>query len=155
MSALGAPRAMRVMERKTKVGDWMTPKPITIEEDSTVIQAIRLLKEKGFRRVPVMRKGRLAGVLTERMLLSFSPGKSTPLDMWEVHYTLALTPVRDVMNPNPHTVLPDTPLAEAARLLHDRKLNGVLVVDERKDLVGIFTTTNALEALIHFAAQRG
>jgi acetoin utilization protein AcuB len=57
------------------------------------------------------------------------------------------------MNPTPHTVRTDTPLTEAARLLHDRKLNGVIVVDEAGDMVGIMTTTNALEALIHFSGR--
>jgi acetoin utilization protein AcuB len=57
------------------------------------------------------------------------------------------------MNPNPHTVNPETPLADAARLLHDRKLNGVLVMSARGDLVGLLTTTNALEALIHFTSE--
>jgi acetoin utilization protein AcuB len=60
--------------------------------------------------------------------------------------------VKAAMNPSPHTVRPETPLAEAAKLLHDRKLNGVIVVDANGDLVGIMTTTNALEALIHFAS---
>jgi acetoin utilization protein AcuB len=55
------------------------------------------------------------------------------------------------MNPTPHTVKPETPIADAARLLHDRKLNGVLVLDAKGDMVGLLTTTNALEALIHFA----
>jgi acetoin utilization protein AcuB len=57
------------------------------------------------------------------------------------------------MNPNPNTVTPDTELADAAQLIHDRKLNGITVVDERGDLVGILTTTNALEALIYFATH--
>jgi acetoin utilization protein AcuB len=59
--------------------------------------------------------------------------------------------VTAAMNPKPHTVTPQTDIADAAKLLHDRKLNGVLVVDEKGALVGIFTTTNALEALIGFA----
>ena len=138
------------MDERSKVADWMTPNPVTIEEDASIIEAMHLLKAKGFRRLPVMKKGKVAGVLTERMLLTYSPGKSTSMDTWEVHYLLAKTPVREAMNPRPHTVTPDTPVAEAAKLLHDRKLNGVLVVNERRELVGIFTTTNALEALIAF-----
>jgi acetoin utilization protein AcuB len=47
---------------------------------------------------------------------------------------------------------PQTDIREAAKLLHDRKLNGVLVVNEKRDLIGIFTTTNALEALIALAS---
>jgi acetoin utilization protein AcuB len=52
------------------------------------------------------------------------------------------------MKPNPYKVTEDTDLTDAAQLLHDRKLNGVLVVDEQDRLVGILTMTNALEALI-------
>jgi len=137
---------------KLTVGDWMTPSPITIEEDASVVEAIHLLKEKNIRRLPVMRAGRLVGLVTEKMLLGYMPAKGTALDQWELHYLLSRTPVRQAMNPTPHTVTPDTPLADAARLLHDRKLNGVLVMNAKGDLVGLLTTTNALEALLYFAA---
>jgi acetoin utilization protein AcuB len=142
---------------KTKVSDWMTKNPITIDAKATIIEAIHLLKEKNIRRLPVMRDGKLAGIVTERMLLTYSPGKSTALDAWEVHYLLAKTPVTSAMNPKPHTIGPDTELADAAQLIHDRKLNGITVVDAQGRLVGLLTTTNALEALMHFAreAQKG
>ena len=139
--------------RKTKVGDWMTPNPITIDAGATIVEAIHLLKEKNIRRLPVMRNGRLVGIVTERMLLSFSPGKSSSLDTWELHYLLARTAVTEAMNPKPHTVTPETDLSEAAALIHDRKLNGVVVVNAAGELVGILTTTNALEALIYFARE--
>jgi acetoin utilization protein AcuB len=142
------------MKRTTDVGDWMTVKPITIEEDTSIMEAIHLLKEKNIRRLPVMRRGKIAGVVTEKMLLTFTPGKSTSLDAWEAHYLLSKTPVKEAMNPRPHTVTPATPVREAAKLLHDRKLNGVLVTNEKGDLVGIFTTTNALEALVASANRR-
>jgi len=138
--------------KKTHVADWMTKNPITIAEDASIIEAIHLLKEKNIRRLPVMRHGKIAGVVTEKMLLSFSPGKSSALDAWEAHYLLSKTPVRDAMNSNPHMVTPQTDIRDAAKLLHDRKLNGVLVVNENRDLVGIFTTTNALEALMAVAS---
>ncbi|OFX24514.1 MAG: histidine kinase [Anaeromyxobacter sp. RBG_16_69_14] len=138
---------------KTKVRDWMTPNPITIDAGATIVEAIHLLKEKAVRRLPVMKNGKLVGIVTERMLLSFSPGKSSSLDTWELHYLLARTPVTDAMNRKPNTVTPDTDLADAAQLIHDRKLNGITVVNEHGDLVGILTTTNALEALIWFTKQ--
>jgi len=138
------------MAQKLTVSDWMTKKPFTIEEDASVIEAIHLLKEKNIRRLPVMKKGRLVGLVTEKMLYGYMPAKATSLDQWELHYLLSRTPVRAAMNPKPHTVLPDTPIAEAAKLLRDRKLNGVLVVGEKGELVGLLTTTNALEALIWF-----
>ncbi len=137
--------------KRTKVADWMTRNPITVDEDASIIEAIHLLKEKQIRRLPVMRNGRIAGVVTEKMLLTFSPGKSTSLDTWEAHYLLSKTPVKQAMTPKPHVVTPETDIRDAAKLLHDGKLNGVLVVNEKGDLIGIFTTTNALEALIAFA----
>ncbi len=141
--------------KKLTVGDWMTPSPVTVEEDATVLEAIHLLKEKNIRRLPVLRAGRLVGLVTEKMLLGYMPAKATSLDQWELHYLLSRTPVRAAMNPTPHTVTPATPLADAARLLHDRKLNGVLVLNDTGDLVGLLTTTNALEALIELATAAG
>ncbi|MRR35563.1 CBS domain-containing protein [bacterium] len=132
----------------TTVGRWMTINPITIDKDATVIEAIHLMKEKNIRRLPVMDKGKVAGILTEKMVADFKPSKATSLDTWEVHYILSKTPVTEAMNPKPYKVKPETELTEAAQLLHDRKLNGVLVMDDSDNLVGILTTTNALEALI-------
>jgi acetoin utilization protein AcuB len=138
---------------KLTVGEWMTRTPITIGEDASIVEAIHLLREKNIRRLPIMSKaGKLVGVVTEKMLLGYMPAKATTLDQWELHYLLAQTPVTAAMNPKPHTVREATPLADAARLLHDRKLNGVIVVDGNGDMVGIMTTTNALEALIYFAS---
>jgi acetoin utilization protein AcuB len=138
-------------DKKLTVGGWMTPHPITIEQDASVIEAIHLLKEKAIRRLPVMKKGKLVGLVTEKMLAAYTPGKATSLDQWELHGLLDKTKVKAAMNAEPFTVHPETPLAEAAQLLHDKKLNGVLVVDEHAELAGIFTTTNALEALVHYA----
>lgn len=132
----------------TKVEKWMTKNPITIEHDATVIEAIHMMKEKKIRRLPVMEKGKIVGIVTEKMILDFKPSKATSLDTWEVHYILSRSRVTEAMNPNPYKVSPTTDLVDAARLLHDRKLNGVLVVNDQNELVGILTMTNALEALI-------
>jgi acetoin utilization protein AcuB len=132
----------------TTVGRWMTRNPITIGPKATVIEAIHLMKEKSVRRLPVMDGDRILGILTEKMLADYKPSKATSLDTWELHYLLSKTPVTDAMNPKPYRVKEDTPLTEAAQLLHDRKLNGVLVVGDNDRLVGILTMTNALEALI-------
>jgi len=138
-------------DTKLTVGGWMTPNPITIEEDASVIEAIHLLKEHSIRRLAVMRKGKLVGLVTEKMLAAYTPGKATSLDQWELHGLLDKTKVKAAMNADPYKVHPDTPLAEAVQLLHDKKLNGVLVVDDHGQLAGVFTNTNVHEALIHFA----
>ena len=132
----------------TNVADWMTPNPITIDENDSIIEAIHLMKEKNIRRLPVTRKGRFCGLITDRMLKEYSPGKATPLDTWEVHYILSKTSVKEAMNPTPFSVKPDSNLTDAAQLIHDHKLYGICVVDDQNDLVGILTTTNIMKALI-------
>jgi acetoin utilization protein AcuB len=139
----------------TKVRRWMTPSPLTIEDSASIVEAIHRLKEKNIRRLPVMHGNKLVGVVTEKMLKDFTPSKATSLDTWEVHYLLARTPVTAAMNPKPHKVRLDDEIADVAKLMEDRKLNGVLVVDERDELVGILTTTNCLDALIGFANAWG
>ncbi len=139
------------MDKKT-VRDWMTENPFTINEDASVIEAMHVMKEKGVRRLPVMRDGRLVGLVTDRMLKDYSPGKATMLDTWEVHYLLAKTPVTTVMNPTPHVVGPDALLTDAALLIRDNKLYGLCVVEEGGNLIGVLTIKDLIDALFHLNA---
>ncbi len=134
------------------VEQWMTGNPVTIEENASIIEAIHLMKEKNIRRLPVTRNGNFCGLITDRMIKDYSPGKSTPLDTWEVHYFLSKALVRDAMNPHPLTITPDAPLCQAAQLVHDNKLYGLCVVNREGKLVGILTTTNFMEALINLCS---
>lgn len=131
-----------------KVSDWMTANPATIEQDASLIEAIHLMKEKDVRRLPVTCNGKYCGLLTERMLMQYTPGKATSLDTWEVHYVLSKAKVADAMNPKPFTIGPDAPLCEAVKIMHDNKLNGICVTDANGALVGVVTTINLMEALM-------
>jgi acetoin utilization protein AcuB len=138
------------MKKKT-VADWMTRNPITIDDEASIIEALHLMREKNVRRLPVMHKGRLAGVITDRMLKDYSPGKATTLDTWEVHYLLSRTAVKEAMNPHPHTVTPDSELTKAALTIRDNRLYGLCVVDDKGDLVGILTIKDLIEALFYLS----
>lgn len=130
------------------VEQWMTRNPYTIEVDASIIEAMHLMKEKNIRRMPVTCSGKFCGLITDLMIKSFTPGQSTALDTWEVHYILAKATVRDAMNPHPMTITPDAPLCQAAQIIHDNKLNGLCVTDGNNNLVGLLTNTNLMEALI-------
>jgi len=140
---------------KDKVADWMTKNPVTIDDSASIIEAIHLMMEKSVRRLPVMHKGRLAGIITDRMLKDYSPGKATSLDTWEVHYLLSKTPVSEAMNPKPHTTTPDAKLVDAAKIIRDHKLYGLCVTNERGDLVGIVTIKDLIDALFYLAEVAG
>lgn len=135
------------------VEQWMTKDPITVEEDTSIIEAMHLMKEKNVRRFPVTCKGKFCGLITDRMIKEYTPGQSSSLDTWEVHYILSKATVKDAMTTHPFTVTPDTPLCEAARIIHDNKLYGLCVTDSDNNLVGLLTTTNLMEALISICMQ--
>jgi len=134
----------------TTVANWMTKNPYTIDQDASIIEAIHLLKEKSVRRLPVMAAGRFVGLITDRMIKDYSPGKATSLDTWEVHYLLSKTPVKDLMNTAPMTVSPDTDLSTAAQAILDHKLYGLCVVDGQGALVGIMSVGDMLRAVVEF-----
>ena len=136
---------------KTRVKDWMTRNPVTIGVDASIIEAIHLMKERDVRRLPVMKDGRLAGVVTDRMLKDYAPGKATTLDTWEVHYLLSKTSVVEAMNPKPHVVEPDAKLTDAALTIRDNRLYGLCVVDETGELVGILTIKDLIDALFYMS----
>ncbi len=135
----------------TSVQKWMTKDPVTIDQEASIIEAIHLMKEEGVRRLPVMAKGRFTGLITERMIKDYTPGRATSLDTWEVHYLLSKTLVKEVMNPSPITVTPDMDLATAAQLILDHKLYGLCVVNDRGDLVGIMSVGDMLRAVVEFS----
>ena len=136
---------------KDRVSDWMTRAPITIDASSSIMEAIHLMKDRNVRRLPVMRGGKLAGIVTDRMLKDYSPGKASVLDTWEAHYLLSKTQVSEAMNPEPHTIMPDAYLTDAAVIIRDNKLYGLSVVDSRGDLVGILTIKDLIDALFYLS----
>jgi acetoin utilization protein AcuB len=141
---------MREETMMSTVEKWMTRHPITIDQDASIIDAIHLMKEKGIRRLPVMTMGRFTGLITERMIKDYTPGKATSLDTWEVHYLLSKTAVKDVMNATPITVTPNVNLATAAQLILNNKLYGLCVVDASGELVGVMSVGDMLRAVVEF-----
>jgi acetoin utilization protein AcuB len=135
------------------VEQWMTRNPYTIDVDASIIEAMHLMKEKSIRRLPVTCSGKFCGLITDLMIRGFTPGQSTSMDTWEVHYILAKATVKDAMNPHPLTINPDAPLCQAAQIIHDNKLYGLCVTDGNNNLVGLLTSTNLMEALISICSS--
>ncbi|HEV8268647.1 MAG TPA: CBS and ACT domain-containing protein [Thermoanaerobaculia bacterium] len=130
------------------VGKWMTKKLVTVEESDSVSAAMRLLKEKKVRRLPVLRKGKLAGIVTDRDLKEASPSKATSLDIWELHFLLEKLTVKDVMTKSPITIRPDATIEHAALVLMEKRIGGLPVVDAAGALVGILTEDDVFRALV-------
>ncbi len=111
-------------------------------------EALNLMLEKGIRRLPVVNsKGRLRGIVSDRDLLHASPSDATSLSVWELHYLLSKVTLRDVMTKSVITLEGDTPVEEAARIMVEKKIHGMPVMDG-DNVVGIITETDLFKVLV-------
>jgi acetoin utilization protein AcuB len=129
-----------------RIRDVMTKNPITVDSESLVLDAQRIMKENNIRRLPVVDKGNLVGIVTQHDLLQASPSPATSLSIHELNYLLAKMKVKEVMKKNPITLTPDTPFEEALRIGQDKKIGSFPVMDKGK-LVGIITESDTVRFL--------
>ncbi len=131
----------------------MTPNPIVIDPQTSILDALHIMKEKKVRRLPVVAHGKLVGIVTEKDLRESPSLKATSLSIFELNYLLAKTPVSEVMTKDPITVTPDTTIEEAAVIMRDNQISGLPVVDDGK-IVGIVTETDIFDMLVKLLGFR-
>lgn len=130
------------------VKDWMNKTVIRIEEDRSKMDAIRLLREHNIRMLPVVKAGKLVGVVTRGGLQRVSAVDAGNLEVHELFYNIAKTRVKDVMTDNPVTVPHDFTLEEAAEILFANRIKGAPVVDGEGNIAGIITLTDLFGVFI-------
>jgi acetoin utilization protein AcuB len=126
-----------------RIKDVMTRNPVTVESETLVLDAQRIMKENNIRRLPVVDKGKLVGIVTKHDLLEASPSPATSLSVFELNYLLSRMKVKEIMKKNPMTITPDTPFEEALRLGQEKKIGSFPVVENGK-LVGITTESDII-----------
>lgn len=136
------------------IKDWMTREPITINDDTSMIKAIHIMKQQRFRRLPVLHQGRLVGVITDRDLKEASPSKATTLDVHELYYLLGELQVKEIMTRNPITLSMDDTVEHAAQAMLEHTISGMPVLDAHGELVGIITQSDIFRAFMHITGVR-
>jgi acetoin utilization protein AcuB len=121
-----------------KVGNFMNPDVITVETKTSIMEAQNVMRKKRIKRLPVMDKGKLIGLVTKHMILEASPSSGTSLSIWELNYLLTKMKVDDIMVKNLITIPSDYPLEQVIWLGKKQGISGFPVVDDGK-LVGIIT----------------
>ncbi|MEO8289264.1 MAG: CBS domain-containing protein [Chloroflexota bacterium] len=130
------------------VRDWMTPAVEVVHSNTPVGDAYNMMMQKGIRRLPVVENDRLVGIVTLGDLREARPSPATSLSIYELNYLLGKLTVGQVMTHNPYTVHADTPIPDAARIMLERKVSGLPVVDDNKHPVGIITESDIFRMLI-------
>ena len=120
----------------------MSRELVTLDEDDTLAHAQRCMARGRIRHLPVVREGRLVGLITHRDLLMASFSSFADVDRREQRRVFVTVPVAEMMHQDLLTVGPETPIAEAARILLANKFGCLPVVGEGGELLGILTESD-------------
>jgi len=135
------------------VGERMSRPVISVTPDMPINDVLAMFRKEHIRRAPVIKDGKLVGIVSERDLLNASPSSVTTLSVWELNYLISKVTVKNVMAKKVVTVEQDTPIEEAARIMADKKIGGVPVVSGT-NVVGIITETDLFKILLELMGAR-
>lgn len=135
------------------VSNWMTKKVFTVGPQENISDALELMKERKIKHVPVLQQDNLKGIISDRDIKEYSPSKATVLDIYELHYLLAKTTIREVMRTRIITTTSAAPIEEAAMTMMDNDIGCLPVVDQGR-LVGIITHRDIDRALVDITGVR-
>jgi acetoin utilization protein AcuB len=130
------------------VKNWMSKVVITVEEKDSMQDAMKLLKKHDIRMLPVVREGKLVGVVTDRDLKKASASDATTLEIHELIFLISEIKIKDIMTKDPVTVPFDYTVEETAEILLKNKISGAPVVDHDGQITGTITQTDLFNSLI-------
>ena len=130
------------------VKHWMTTSALTVHEDISLMKASRLMKEHHVKHLPVLRKDRLVGIISDRDIKEAQPSKATLLDVHELHYLLDRIKAKDVMTAKPYSTSAGEIVERAANLMLEHDISALPVVNEEGELDGIVTRGDLFHAMI-------
>ncbi len=129
---------------------WMTADVITVDEDTPMMKASIIMKEKKIRSLPIVdKKGKLVGIVSDRDLRDASPSKATTLDVYELNYLISTIKIKDLMTKDLVFVRPDDTVEFAAILMLENKISSLPVINDKGSLIGIITQTDIFKVLIN------
>lgn len=147
------PAGVPAWVRRLTVGQVMTPDPITLGPEDSLMRALEVMRMRGIRRIPILVADTIVGLLAEGDLKRAQPSTLSDSED-EFNRVMEETTVSRIMINRPMTVSEDTPLLEAAQTLHTMKYGALPVVRNEK-LVGILTDNDLLRCLVDLLSHGG
>jgi acetoin utilization protein AcuB len=136
------------------IRELMIPKPAVVSPQTTMPDALKLMKERGVHRMPVVDgHGHLVGIISETDLHNATPSSATLLSFWEIPTLLAKITVEMLMVKDVATVGEDATVEDAARIMADRNIGSLPVVDG-KHVVGMVSQNDLFRAFMELLGGR-
>jgi acetoin utilization protein AcuB len=134
------------------IKDIMTPRPFTIEPHKPVLEALLMMYEHDIRRLPVIEKGKMVGIISDRDIKQTMGRPSLAGKMKGEEPELGLS-VREVMTRNVMSVTQNDDIKEAIELMIENKITGLPVLDQNEKLVGIVSAIDILQYCLDLLEQ--
>ena len=131
----------------------MSTNVVTITEDTSIDDAKKIMDAHKIRRLPVMKKDKLVGLVTKHMLLEAAPSPATSLSIHELHYLLAKMTVKEIMVKKPYTISPDMAPEEALQVGQEMGYGAFPVMEDSR-LVGMVTESDIVRLMTRVLGVR-
>ena len=135
-------------KREELVKDWMIREVVTVSPDASLPEAHRLMSDNNIRRLPVLKGGRLVGVVTRGDVRGAEPSEASSLSIWEINYLLANLKIKQIMTRDLLTATEDMTLGEVAKIMLDNKVSGLPVIGKEETVVGIITESDIFRMIV-------
>ena len=129
-----------------RIRDIMSTNVVAVDEETLIRDARKIMDAHKIRRLPVMKKDKLVGLITKHMLLEAAPSPATSQNIHELHYFFAKMTVKEIMVKNPYTISPDMPPEDAMPLGQELGYGGFPVVENGR-LVGMVTESDIVRLM--------
>jgi acetoin utilization protein AcuB len=133
-----------------RVRDAMTQDVVTVGPEESAARAWGLCRERNIRHLPVVERGRLVGIVSDRDLRDLSP----PRDTADQENTLGWVQIRDMMSTGVVTAHPLDTIEHAAKVIYENRFNCLPVVAD-DEIVGIITSSDLVRTLVELTGAHG
>lgn len=137
-----------------KVKHYMTKDVITVTSDVKITDAVDIMEEHHFHRLPIVEKGQFVGLITEEIIAENSPSKVSSLSIYEMNYLFDKVLVKDLMRTDVKTITEDVLLEEAAMIMSELDITVLPVLNEKQVIIGIITHKDIFKALIELTGYK-
>jgi len=136
------------------VGNKMATDIVSVFPEASISLAFQLMHEKNVSQLPVVKDGKLVGLITETLLSEFSPSKATTLSMYELNYVLGKTKVDSIMEKDLKTCTTDMLIENVAIIMLEYDINMVPVINENGTLVGVISRSDILDSFVEIIGAK-
>lgn len=135
------------------VKDWMSRKIITIDHDQSLSDAIKTFQDRFISTLPVMKKDKVVGIITDGDVKKASPSNATTLDKFEIMTLMDKVTIRSVMSSPVIFTRADRTIDETAAQMLAKSVSAMPVLDSFENLEGIITKSDIFRCFVSFTGM--